>query len=112
MNRLVKKTKLHEDAIFSVCWESDYLITASVDESVKVVNPKEEKNDGVKYQFKEHELAVVSAVSDGNKVVTSSMDGNLRVFELESGKLGKTIACGPMETWTIDLHPIQKNVLM
>jgi len=96
----------HDDSIWAISWaKSNVIVTGSLDETVKVWDPADMKTP--KHKFGSHELAIVSVDcnNDGTKVVTSSMDGQIRVYDLESAKLFQTINAGAVETWTISYMP-------
>jgi WD repeat-containing protein 61 len=42
--------------------------------------------------------------------VSSSMDSNIRVWDLEKGKLIKSIDATPIEAWTVSLSPDNKTI--
>ena len=105
-----KREKAHDDAIWSVVWTArNEIITSSCDESVKVWNPDDLGKP--LHVLNTQELAVISVAVDptGNQIVSSCMDGYLRVHRLDSpdGKEPtlKKINAGPLEAWTVTRHP-------
>jgi WD repeat-containing protein 61 len=97
----------HSDGIWSACWtSSNKILTGSVDETVKSWTPGE---NGVEkaHEMGGHQLGVISMVvnRDGSECTTSSLDSQIRVWDVEQGQLKKTIDAGPVETWGIALHP-------
>jgi len=109
MRTAKKIVNAHEDAIWTVAWtKSNVILTGSVDETLKAWDPtKAEKEASLWKSQGTHDLAVLSVVanSDGTMLATSSMDGNIRTFDVKSGSEIKKIPAGQMETWTIAYHP-------
>ncbi len=66
----------------------------------------------IKHSFKNHKLGVVSvsAAADGLSCVSSSIDGDLHMFDLTNNSLKSTIAAGPVETWQVAVHPKRSQV--
>jgi hypothetical protein len=66
----------------------------------------------IKHSFKNHKLGVVSvsAAADGLTCVSSSIDGDLHMFDLTNNSLKSTIAAGPVETWQVAVHPKRSQV--
>jgi len=106
-----KRVKAHEDSIWAVDWAkgTNYIVTGSVDESCKVWNPEELGSGSCDplHSFSSNELAVVSVATsgDGKRAVTSSMDGFLRVYDIESGKQELKFDAEAEGTWTVAHHP-------
>ena len=104
----------HEDGIWSVEWTSkNQIITGSVDETVKVWNPKvvpptDEQERRVELQqaksFEGHTLGVISAIpnSAGDILYCSSLDSTIRVWDLATNT-GSSIKAGPVEAWSLAL---------
>ena len=103
MFRLSKKvTKAHRDSVWAVSWgDGDKVVSASVDGSVHVWDAA--RLDPLS-SLEGHQLGVVSTAVSGNTLVTSALDSQIRVFDLDTGRLQKTIDAGPVEAWTVDLH--------
>ncbi|KAJ1493589.1 WD40-repeat-containing domain protein [Baffinella frigidus] len=100
----VKREAAHEDSVWGVVWtHDDKLISGSIDETVKVWKA----NDAAKLEetatFPGNFLGVVSlsASSDGKLCAVSSLDGRLRVLNLEDKVVQRTIDPGPVEAWTV-----------
>jgi WD repeat-containing protein 61 len=107
MYKLQKKVDhAHEDSIWAVSWaKSNVIVTGSIDETVKVWDPNDLSKP--KHIFGSHELAIVSVdcSGDGKRAVTSSMDGQIRVYDIEAGKKIQTITAGAVDTWTVAYQP-------
>ncbi len=100
-----------------MCWTaSNLIVTSSVDETVKVLTPpsadQKDASQSIKYTLKEHELGVISVSpsSDGSSVVSSCMDGNLRWYDLTTGAIKSTFEAGPVEIWTVAMHPQRSQI--
>ena len=57
--------------------------------------------------FQGHFLGVVSmsASADGRMCAVSSLDGRLRIWNLEDKSLVKIVDPGPVEAWGVSFHP-------
>ncbi|EKX42242.1 hypothetical protein GUITHDRAFT_111803 [Guillardia theta CCMP2712] len=110
-----KKNALHEDSIWALSWpQDDRLISGSIDETVKVwkmASDSGEKMQQIEVQpistFPGHFLGVVSvsATKDGKLCAVSSLDGRIRIWNLEERAVQRSIDPGLVETWTVCFHP-------
>mmetsp|Transcript_12331 Transcript_12331/g.31862 ORF Transcript_12331/g.31862 Transcript_12331/m.31862 type:complete len:309 (-) Transcript_12331:27-953(-) len=107
-----RKEQAHEDSAWAVLWTNDdKIVSGSIDETVKVWAPKTETSPVPKLEevstFTGHFLGVVSmsASSDGRLCACSSLDGRLRIWNLDDKSLVKLIDPGPVEAWTVAMHP-------
>eukprot|EP00935_MAST-01C_sp_MAST-1C-sp1_P000163 g163.t1 len=97
----------HTDGVWATCWTStNKILTGSVDETVRSWT-QAEKGFEKAHEMGGHQLGVISmAVNrDGTECTTSSMDSQIRVWDVEQGQMKKVIDAGPVETWGIALHP-------
>lgn len=102
--------KAHTDSAWSVAWSkndnNDYIVTGSVDDTVKswalAGDTVEER-----HKFEGHRLGVVSVAVDGSGLVavSSSLDSQIKVWDLEHGNLTKTIDAGPVNAYAIAINP-------
>ena len=105
-----RKTAAHDDSIWAVAWPTDdKLITGSIDETVKVWRASEDGNAPLEVSstMPGHFLGVVSvsASKDGHLSAVSSLDGRVKIWNLQEKVIQKTIDPGPVEAWTVDFHP-------
>ncbi|KAL6265632.1 hypothetical protein P5V15_002426 [Pogonomyrmex californicus] len=139
MYSLIHKTEnAHEDSIWTCSWGcpkkkrdiqpdnedsrdsmrsnedeiAEYLVTASVDDSVKVW----ELRDGAlkfKHKLTGHSLGVVSVAvsSDGLKCASSSLDSSLKLWDLQSGDKLLSTEVGPVDIWTLVFSPDDKFIV-
>ena len=102
-----RKTSAHDDSIWAVTWPTeDKLITGSIDETVKVWKPSDEHIE-VTSTMPGHFLGVVSLASskDGRLCAVSSLDGRVKVWNVQDKVIQNTIDPGPVEAWSIAFHP-------
>ncbi|KAJ3195583.1 WD repeat-containing protein 61 [Irineochytrium annulatum] len=105
----------HEDGIWAVAWtKRDKIVTGSVDEMVKIWH-----GDSLApvQTLEGHQLGVVSidinnldilADDDGclsTDAVSTSLDSQIRIWDVMSHNLVRTIDGGPVEAWTAAFSP-------
>lgn len=107
-----RKGMAHKDSIWSVAWsaETDLLVTGSVDEHVKIWDSHDLTNP--KQTLTSHNLAVVGVAVNGSgqRAVSSSMDGFLRVFDIVNAERVCQIDSGPAGCWTVAYHPKEELI--
>ncbi|OQR81607.1 peroxisomal Lon protease [Thraustotheca clavata] len=106
-----KVTSAHNDGIWSTVWTSrNQIISGSLDEVVKSWDASSSEDNAilpVVKQFPGHVLGTlaVTATKDGRKAATSSLDCQVRILNLESGGIEKTIDTGAGESWQLVYSP-------
>ncbi|ETV87274.1 hypothetical protein, variant 1 [Aphanomyces astaci] len=109
-----KVTSAHNDGVWSTFWTSrDQILSGSVDEVVKswdASSLEESQSLSVVKQYPGHVLGTISVVAtkDGRRAATSSLDCQVRILNLETGGVEKTIDTGAGETWQIAYDPTDK----
>jgi COMPASS component SWD3 len=82
---------IHEDSVWCSSWNNkkNFILTGSVDSYVKIWNGENMKQIS---KISGHRLGVLSVDTDrdGNIGVSSSMDGLIRIFDIEKVKTLKT----------------------
>lgn len=104
------RARAHEDSIWCVEWtKGNKIVTGSVDESISFWDP-EDLASPLSQQVS-HQLAVVglAASGDGKRVVSSSMDGFLRVYDTAKGELLRSFDAGQDGTWPVSYHPTAQH---
>eukprot|EP00124_Ichthyophonus_hoferi_P002128 Ihof_evm11s133 gene=Ihof_evmTU11s133 len=100
----------HEDSVWGVVWVSkDKILTGSVDETIKVWDCDEESPTCTN-TLQGHELGVVSVdvSQDGAMAVSSSLDSNIKLWDLNTNQLIRSIDAVPARTWQAKLSPDSK----
>ncbi|KAI1904052.1 hypothetical protein AGOR_G00001710 [Albula goreensis] len=105
---LFKQEHAHDDAIWTTAWgqnekdRTETIITGSLDDTVKVWKWSEEKLE-LQWTLENHQLGVVSVdiSHNGALAASSSLDANIRLWDLESGKQIKSMDAGPVDAWTV-----------
>ncbi|RMX66089.1 hypothetical protein DD238_002944 [Peronospora effusa] len=103
----------HSDGIWSTFWTSnDKILTGSVDEVAKVWDVTEDAVS-ISQQYPGHVLGTISIVGNkaGTHAVTSSLDCQIRVLNLSSGAVEKTIDAGPGELWQLAYSPDETKLV-
>jgi len=113
-----EKNAAHDDSIWSVAWSkrdsNDYIVSGSVDDTVRCWSydgAAEPPSLECRHKFEGHRLGVVSVDVDGSGLVavSSSLDSQIRVWDLESGSLKKSIDAGPVNAYTVCINPEDPN---
>jgi WD repeat-containing protein 61 len=92
----------HVDGIWSLVWSKSKLISGSVDETIKVWStPIGTQEYTLLAQLDGHQLGVVSISASKNGAIfaSTSLDSQLRFWDLNNMTLIKAIDCGPVEAW-------------
>ena len=104
----------HNQEIWSCAWSKhNYIITGSLDETVKIW---QFNNEGVQQGLYsnsqiEHNLAVINVTLANDILATSSMDGHIRLYDLNTNELIKIIKLSPFILWSISIDPQGKNII-
>lgn len=101
----LSQEKCHSEGVWCCDWKTPFIVTGSLDETVKCWQIADNKFHK-KMEFSGHHLGVVSVCSHAatNVLATSAMDSHIRLFDLEAEKQKATIDAGPVGTWTVDFH--------
>lgn len=91
---------------------SDFIVTGSLDDTVKIWNVKDNRLD-LQKQLSGHSLGVVSVAvsSDGKTIASSSLDSGLCIWKTETGQMLNQAALGPVDLWTVAFSPDDKYVI-
>lgn len=105
-----KIDQAHDDAVWSAAYlpNSDFLLTGSVDESVKLWTHGEQKDKlEAGHTYLGHTLGVVSVAVDpsGQHAASSALDSFIRVWHLLDSSTRAVIESPPSETWQIAFSP-------
>lgn len=95
--------------MWCVDWSSkNALVTGSVDEAMSIWNPDD--LTAPSFTQASHQLAVVGVAVNGNgdRVVSSSMDGYIRVYDTTNGDSIAQIDAVSDGTWPVAYHPTQE----
>jgi WD40 repeat protein len=102
----------HDDGIWSVTWtrRTNKIITGSVDDSLKIWNPD---TLGPIQTLEGHQLGIVSVDSsplNGQYAVSTSLDSQIRIWDIQSHSLVRTIDAGPVQAWTTCFSPDGRQI--
>ena len=83
-----RKFRGHAGRVNCVCFneESTLVLSGSIDCTVKIWDTKSKKNDPVQ-TLDEGKDAIMSLVISGHEIMTGSLDGRVRRYDLRMGKL-------------------------
>jgi len=118
---ITKKEQAHEDSIWSCAWGAKYntdggtehIITGSVDDTVKIwkwMDPGDKLE--LRHTLEGHQLGVVSVdvTQKGNVVASSSLNSQIRLWDVDTSKQIRVIDAGPVDAWTICFSPDAKHL--
>lgn len=107
MNPRVRLSSAHDDAIWSLSSGRDVLLTGSLDQTASIWKWDAEDDQKPDWTLQRHELAVVDTALDGEATLaaTSSLDGTIRIWEVESGKCQVVLRPGTLDCFSVALHP-------
>ncbi|EGD72761.1 hypothetical protein PTSG_04491 [Salpingoeca rosetta] len=102
-------SQAHDDGIWTIAWSKDgsnTILSGSVDDTVKVWRWDHTQLE-LRHRFEGHNLGVLSVDIDGKgeTAVSSSIDSVINVWDLNGGKLLKSIDTASVNTWTTSLSP-------
>ncbi|KAG2185031.1 hypothetical protein INT43_000944 [Umbelopsis isabellina] len=103
----IVKDDAHREGIWCVAWapSSDLVLTGSLDNTVKCWNGT---TGDEKHILEGHETGIISVDTNkqGTLAVSTSIDSNIRVWDLENdGKLLHSINAPPGQAWTAKCSP-------
>jgi WD40 repeat protein len=85
---LVAKFDSHDDSVRSVVWQDDVrLLSASIDREVKLWNLEKEANPVLTLQGHSRSVNALCLVKNGKTLVSTGVDQSVRVWDMESGEL-------------------------
>jgi WD repeat-containing protein 61 len=102
--------------IQALIWTKNKIISGSVDETIKVWSTPTLTQPTQDYsllaQLDGHQLGVVSisAAKGGGVCASTSLDSQLRFWDLNNMTLIKAIDCGPVEAWACAYSPDGRHV--
>lgn len=109
---LCRQDNAHEDGIWAGAWTkslrdgSEYIISGSIDDKVKIWSWYKEKLE-LKYTCTGHRLGVVSVDVNpqGTIAATCALDAQIKLWDIESGKLIRDIDATPVNAWSLAFSP-------
>lgn len=102
----------HTDSVLGVAWRSDeQLASASLDHEVVLWSLPDQ--DEI-HRFRGHSRGVSSVcfLSDGSLMVTAGLDQNIRVWDIESGELKRTLNNHKREIHELAVRPATEGLPM
>jgi len=105
MRAVKRQEKAHDDGIWCTAFTlKNEIVSGSVDEKAKSWSYTP-GGDLTELQVMDgHQLGVIAVAPspvEEQILATSSLDSQIRFWDLENNQLKKTIDCGPVETWDI-----------
>lgn len=106
---IAKQEQAHDDSIWSCAWGAvnekdgtENIITGSVDDTVKIWKWSRDRLE-LRHRIEGHQLGVISVDvnNQGTVAASSSLNSQIRLWDVETGKLIKDIDAGPVDAWTI-----------
>ncbi|KAI7889492.1 WD40-repeat-containing domain protein [Mucor mucedo] len=103
----------HDDGIWDVTWSNrtNLVISGSEDNTIKCWDGT---SGELKFELTGHAMGIISvdASVDGTRLVSTSVDSNIRIWDLENdGALIKSITANPVEAWKAKFSPDARVVI-
>ena len=109
----VKRFDSHKDSVRSVVWQDDVrLLTGSIDRDIKLWHLKKEANAILTLKGHSRSVDAICLIEDGRTLVSSGADQSLRVWDLESGSLIRSLNQHTKPVNALRLRPIKDGLPM
>ena len=107
---IASENNAHLDSIWAVKFtRNNRIVTGSVDETVKVWTIEDSRLSCLS-TLDGHSLGIVSLDVCSHFCVSSSLDSNMRLWDLDTYQQVKSLDVGPVEAWTCCFSPDAKYI--
>ena len=110
---LVAKFDSHDDSVRSVVWQDDVrLLSASIDREVKLWNLEKEANPVLTLQGHSRSVNALCLVKNGKTLVSTGVDQSVRVWDMESGELIRSMNQHTKPVHALAVRPVRDGLPM
>ena len=103
----------HNDSVRSVIWQdNDRLLTASIDREIKLWHLEKETNSILTLKGHSRSVDAICLIGNGQTLVSSGADQSLRVWDMESGTLIRTMNQHTKPVNALELRPVRDGLPM
>ena len=103
----------HNDSVRSVIWQdNDRLLTASIDREIKLWHLEKETNSILTLKGHSRSVDSICLIGNGQTLVSSGADQSLRVWDMESGTLIRTMNQHTKPVNALELRPVRDGLPM
>ena len=103
----------HNDSVRSVIWQdNDRLLTASIDREIKLWHLEKETNSILTLKGHSRSVDAICLIGNGQTLVSTGADQSLRVWDMESGTLIRTMNQHTKPVNALELRPIRDGLPM
>ena len=103
----------HNDSVRSVIWQdNDRLLTASIDREIKLWHLEKETNSILTLKGHSRSVDAICLIGNGQTLVSTGADQSLRVWDMESGTLIRSMNQHTKPVNALELRPIRDGLPM
>lgn len=103
----------HNDSVRSVIWQdNDRLLTASIDREIKLWHLEKETNSILTLKGHSRSVDAICLIGNGQTLVSTGADHSLRVWDMESGTLIRTMNQHTKPVNALELRPVRDGLPM
>ena len=103
----------HKDSVRSVIWQdNDRLLTASIDREIKLWHLEKETNSILTLKGHSRSVDAICLIGNGQTLVSTGADQSLRVWDMESGTLIRSMNQHTKPVNALELRPVRDGLPM
>ena len=103
----------HNDSVRSVIWQdNDRLLTASIDREIKLWHLEKETNSILTLKGHSRSVDAICLIGNGQTLVSTGADQSLRVWDMESGTLIRSMNQHTKPVNALELRPVRDGLPM
>ena len=103
----------HKDSVRSVIWQdNDRLLTASIDREIKLWHLEKETNSILTLKGHSRSVDAICLIENGQTLVSTGADQSLRVWDMESGTLIRSMNQHTKPVNALELRPVRDGLPM
>ena len=103
----------HKDSVRSVVWQDDVkLLSGSIDREIKLWHLEKETNSILTLKGHSRSVDAICLIGNGQTLVSTGADQSLRVWDMESGTLIRTMNQHTKPVNALELRPVRDGLPM